>query len=760
MKNTVLAAALAIAATASAIAQSPSWDEKFRALPQPANIRGYMQRLSARPHHVGSPYNKDDAEWMLTKFKEWGWDAQIERFDVLFPTPKERVLEMTAPTRFTAKLDEPVLAIDPTTGQKSEQLPSYNAYSIDGDVTAPLVYVNYGRVEDYEQLERMGVSPRGAIVIVRYGQIFRGVKAKIAAEHGAVGCLIYSDPKDDGFAAGAVFPNGPMRPSDGVQRGSVEDLGSAAGDPLTPGIGAVPGARRIPMSEATLLTKIPVLPISYGDAQPMLAAMTGPLAPADWRGALPIAYHLGGDGGPERAALRTTAQNGPGRVTLSGSPTVHLKVAFNWDTKPLWDVIAKIPGSTFPDEWIIRGNHHDAWVNGADDPGSGMSAELEEARALGELRTQGWRPKRTIIYAAWDGEEPGLLGSTEWVEQHERELRQHAVAYINSDGNGRGFINMQGSHTLEHFMNGVARDINDPETDISVLKRKQASVIAKGPADDRREARERADLRIGALGSGSDYTPFIQHAGIASINLSFGDEDDDGIYHSIYDSVYFYTHFLDTDFTYGRALAQTAGTAVIRLADADVVPIEFTGLADTVQKYGRELKDVLSRKQDEIRERNRQIADGVFAAMRDPKKPMPMPKAEAVPPAINFAPLDNAISALGDSARRYDKALGSDRVKVVADSAALVTLNAKLRTAEIQLLDDAGLPRRSWYRHLIYAPGYYTGYGVKTIPGVREGIEDGRYEEAEREVVRAAAALTRLTTLVDSASADLEQLSR
>ena len=745
MRNTALAIALTLA-TATTIAQSSSWDEKFRALPQPANIRSYMERLAARPHHVGSPYNKDDAEWMLAKFKEWGWDAQIERFDVLFPTPKERLLEMTAPTKFTAKLDEQVLTIDPTTGQKSEQLPTYNAYSIDGDVTAPLVYVNYGRMEDYEQLERMGVSPRGAIVIVRYGQIFRGVKAKIAAEHGAVGCLIYSDPKDDGYGAGAVFPNGPMRPSDGAQRGSVEDLGAGAGDPLTPGIGAVPGARRIAIGDATLLTKIPVLPISYGDAQPLLAAMAGAIAPADWRGALPIPYRLGS--GPERTALQPA------------STKVHLKVAFNWDTKPLWDVIAKIPGSTYPDEWIIRGNHHDAWVNGANDPISGMSPELEEARALGELRKQGWQPKRTIIYAAWDGEEPGLLGSTEWVEQHESELRQHAVAYINSDGNGRGFISMQGSHTLEHFLNGVARDINDPETNISVLKRKQASLIARGPADDRKDARDRADLRIGALGSGSDYTPFIQHAGIASINLSFGDEDDDGIYHSIYDSFYFYTHFLDTDFTYGRALAQTAGTAVIRLADADVVPIEFTGLADTVQKYGRELKDVLGKKQDEIRERNRQIADGVFAAMRDPKKAIPMPKTEIVPPAINFAPLDNAITMLGDSARRYDKALASARTKVVTNPAALVKLNAKLRTAEIQLVDDAGLPRRSWYRHLIYAPGYYTGYGVKTIPGVREGIEDGRYDQAEKEVVRVASALTRLTTLVDSASADLEQLAR
>jgi N-acetylated-alpha-linked acidic dipeptidase len=374
------------------------------------------------------------------------------------------------------------------------------------------------------------------------------------------------------------------------------------------------------------------------------------------------------------------------------------------------------------------------------------------------LRKQGWQPKRTIVYASWDGEEPGLLGSTEWVETHEADLRQHAVAYINTDGNGRGFLTMQGSHSLERFLNGVARDVSDPESGVSVLKRRQAFAVARGTSDERREARERADFRIGALGSGSDYTPFIQHAGIASINLSFGDEDQDGIYHSIYDDFYFYTHYLDTDFAYGRALAQTVGTAVIRLADADVVPIEFTDLADTVQKYGRELKELLGKKQEDIRERNRQISDGVFAAMRDPRTPVPTPKTEAVPPAINFAPYDNAAAALTDAARRYDKALGAVRAKVTVNQGGLVALNAKLRQAEIQLIDNDGLFRRPWYRHLIYAPGFYTGYGVKTVPGVREGIEDGRYADAEKEVTRVASALTRLTSLIDSASSDLENL--
>jgi N-acetylated-alpha-linked acidic dipeptidase len=732
---------LLVAVTAaSPSAQSPAarlWDESFRPLPQSTNIKSYMQRLSARPHHVGSDYDRDNAEWILAKFKEWGWNAQIERFDVLFPTPKERRLELVEPMKFTARLEEPTLAIDPTSGQKSEQLPSYNAYSIDGDVTAPLVYVNYGRPEDYQQLDRLGITVRGAIVIARYGQSWRGIKPKVAAEHGAIGCLIYSDPRDDGYATGPVFPEGPMRPRDGVQRGSVMDIPVYPGDPLTPGVGATATARRLALNEVTVLTKIPVLPISSADAQPLISALTGPTAPESWRGALPLTYRIG-----------------------PGPAKVHLKVAFNWDQKPLYDVIARIPGATFPDEWIIRGNHHDAWVNGAADPVSGVSAELEEARALGELRQQGWSPKRTIVYAAWDGEEPGLIGSTEWVETHADDLKQHAVVYINSDGNGRGFFNAAGSHSLERFVNGVARDVSDPETSVSIWKRRQARNIVHGTADERKDARERPDLRISALGSGSDYTPFLQHAGVASLNLSFGDEDADGIYHSIYDDFYFFTHFLDTDFAYGRALAQTVGTAVIRLADSDVLPFEFTDLGDTVEKYGKELRDLLKQKQDDIREHNRQIRDGVVAATADPRAPKVPPKLEVVPPAINFAPLENATIALAESGRRYEKALGQGGARLAGNAAALSSLNARLRNAEPQLVDIAGLQSREWYRHLLYAPGFYTGYSVKTIPGVRENIEQGRYTDAENEVVRVSRALMRLVSLVDSAAADLEKMAR
>jgi N-acetylated-alpha-linked acidic dipeptidase len=713
---------------------STSWDAKFRELPQPSNIRAAMERMSARPHHVGSPYDKDNAEWLLARFKDFGWDAQIEVFSVLFPTPTERVLELVAPTRFTAKLEEPVVAADPTSNQKSEQLPNYNAYSIDGDVTGPLVYVNYGRPQDYEVLERYGISVKGAIVIARYGESWRGIKPKVAAEHGAIGCLIYSDPRDDGFGAGEVFPNGPMRPSDGAQRGSVMDMPVYPGDPLTPGVGATADAKRLAVKDATTLTKIPVMPISYADAQPLLASLTGPVVPADWRGGLPITYHFG-----------------------PGAGRAHLKLAFSWDQKPLYNVIARLRGSTFPDQWVIRGNHHDAWVNGAEDPVSGMAAVLEEARALGELRKQGWSPKRTIIYCAWDGEEPALLGSTEWAEAHAEELQQHAVAYLNSDGNGRGFLEAEGSHTLERFINDVARDIEDPETHLSVWKRKQARAIDQAKPEDKDKVRSRADWRIGALGSGSDYTPFLQHLGVPSLNIGYGGEDSSGIYHSIYDDFYFYTHFLDTDFVYGRALAQTGGTAIIRLADADILPFQYANLVDTLRTYDEELQALVKKKREEIIERNREIADGVFAAINDPRRPKIAPKVEPVPPAIELTPISRAIETLARRAVALDEARAAASKKS-ASTAALAAISVKIAQSEQQLLDAAGLVHREWFKHLLYAPGFYTGYGVKTLPGVREAIEQAQYQSLPGEIARVAKALEREAAWLDGITKDLRGL--
>jgi N-acetylated-alpha-linked acidic dipeptidase len=707
------------------------WEEKFRSIPAPDNIRETMRRLSARPHHVGSPYDKDNAEWLVSTLKSWGLDARIETFEVLFPTPKERVVELVEPTQFKAKLDEPVISIDPTTDQKSEQLPTYHAYAHDGEVTASLVYVNYGVPADYEQLDRMGVSVQGKVVIARYGGSWRGIKPKVAAEHGATACLVYSDPKDDGYFRDDVYPNGPARPPDGAQRGSVMDMPVYPGDPLTPGVGAVPGAKRLTLDEAQTITKIPVLPISYADATPLLKALGGQVVPEAWRGALPFTYHVG-----------------------PGPAKVHMKLLSNWDLKPLYDVLVRIPGATYPEEWIVRGNHHDAWVNGADDPVSGASAELEELRALSELLKQGWKPKRTIIYAFWDGEEPGLLGSTEWAETHAEELQRHAAVYINSDSNSRGYLGCEGSHTLENFVNEVAKDIEDPETHLTVWKRSRQNTIAHANSANRAETRARADNRIAALGSGSDYTVFLDHLGIASLNLGFGREGTGGgQYHSIYDDFYYYTHFVDPSFAYGRALAQTAGTAVLRLADTDILPLQFSNFAETVRTYLVELKKLASDQRAEIEERNREIEDGVFVATADPTLTSVLPTKEPVPPFLNFAPLENAVDLLSRGAEKYEAAVAQAGDHPAPNTYAGV--NAKLIQSERRLLDAHGLPNRPWFKHTLYAPGFYTGYGVKTIPGAREAIEQKRWAEFDTQLLRVSKALEAEADLLESAASQI-----
>jgi len=705
-------------------------ETRLKGIVDPVHMRDAMQRLSARPHHVGSPYDKDNAEWILQQFKSYGLDAHIENFDVLFPTPVERVVELIAPTTFRAKLQETAISIDPTSSQQAEQLPSYNAYSIDGDVTGPLVFVNYGVPADYDELAQRGISVKGAIVIAKYGGSWRGIKPKVAAEHGAIGCLIYSDPRDDGYASGDVFPAGPMRPAQGVQRGSVADMPTYPGDPLTPGVGATKSAQRLAVARAPTITKIPVLPISYGDAQPLLAALGGPLAPATWRGGLPITYRLGA---------------GPARV--------HLKVKSDWSLKTLYDVIGRLPGTTEADQWVIRGNHHDAWVNGAQDPISGLVAELEEARALGTMYKQGWRPKRTIIYAAWDGEEPGLLGSTEWVEAHADELKAHAVAYLNSDTNSRGYLGVEGSHSLEKFINGVAMDVEDPESGVSSWKRVQASRILNGSADVRRDAREREDLRIGALGSGSDYSSFLDHLGVAALNIGYGGEDDGGIYHSIYDDFYWFMHFSDSAFVYEKALAQVGGISVLRLANADLLPFAFTNLAETIQTYVKDLQSLRDTRGEQIAERNREIEEGLFKFTSDPRDPVTAPQRQEPAPQLNFAPLLNALDSLNHAAARYEKAYA--RAVAAGHLANAKSVNERLLQAERVLTSPEGLKNRSWYVHMLYAPGFYTGYGVKTIPGVREAIEQGQWQDADREISRAAAAVEREATLVSAVAASL-----
>jgi len=710
------------------------WEKKFQDGIVRDNVREYMRRMSARPHHVGSPYDKDNADWILSKFKEFGFDAHIETFKVLFPTPKERIVEMVAPTAYRAKLQEPPVAGDPTSSQTAEQLPTYNAYSIDGDVTAPLVYVNYGNREDYEELDRLGISVKGAIVIARYGEGWRGIKPKVAGEHGAIGCIIYSDPKDDGYFRGDDYPKGGWRPKDGVQRGSVMDT-DYPGDPLTPGVGATENAKRLSKDEAKTITKIPVLPISYGDALPLLSALEGPVAPEKWRGGLGITYHVG-----------------------PGPAKVHLKVVSNWDLKPVNDVIATIHGSDAADQWVIRGNHHDAWVNGADDPLSGMSAVLEEARMLGELHKQGWNPKRTIIYCAWDGEEPGLLGSTEWVETHGDDLQKHAVAYINSDSNGRGFFYAAGSHDLEKLINDVARQINDPEKDIPVWQRARLSRIANAKnQEDRSEIRKRAELSIGSLGDGSDYASFIDHAGISALNIGYGGENDANAYHSIYDDFYWYTHFIDTDFSYGRALAQTGGTAVMRLADAELIPYEYTEMAEQIGKYVTELEKQLKDKQEEIAERNLELKEGVFSAVADPRKTSVPPPRESVPPYMDFAPLKNAVESIKRGAERYQAAAAKAQAEgATLKPEALNSINTDLLKVQRAFLTERGLPERPWFKHQVYAPGAYTGYGAKPIAAVREYMDEKKWAEADAQIPGVAKVLEDAAAAIGKVADELE----
>ena len=690
-----------------------------------ANIDSNLRIMSSHPHHVGSPGDKAVAEYIFNKFKSWGYDVQIETFYVLFPTPKERLLEMTGPVNFKASLAEPPLKEDATSDQTREQLPTYNCFSADGDVTGELVFVNYGIPEDYERLERMGISVKGKIVIAKYGHSWRGIKPKVAQEHGAIGCIIYSDPRDDGYFEGDVYPKGAFKNEYGVQRGSVLDMPIYPGDPLTPGVGATKDAKRLDRKDAATLLKIPVLPISYHDAEPLLRALDGPVAPEEWRGALPITYHVG-----------------PGKTK------VHLKLAFNWDLKPVNDVIAKLPGAEWPDEWVIRGNHHDGWVNGAGDPLSGQSAMLEEARAVAELHKTGWSPKRTIVYCAWDGEEPGLLGSTEWVETHAPELRQKAVVYINSDGNGRGYLGAEGSHALEPFMNEVARDVIDPETHISVAERKHARELISAAEGNRlkKDLFQKKTFSLGALGSGSDYSPFLQHLGIPSFNLGYGGEDPGGEYHSIYDSYDDYRRFKDPSFQYGVALAQTAGRTTLRMADAPLLPFDFRALAKTIDEYATDLMTQLDNLRETTALKDQLIKAGDYGYAIDTALHLQPPPAHDLVPYLNFSPLQNALNLLDHAANHLADTLARMHLTGSKEQ----SVNEALYRAEQQLLSDNGLPRRPWYRHTIYAPGFYTGYGVKTLPGIREAIEQRNFAEAQQQIELDAAVITRFADYLAS----------
>ena len=681
------------------------------------NIGKTIKELTLKPHYLGSPASKEVAENLLAKFKSYGWDAELAVYNVLFPTPKVRLLEMTAPTKFKALLKEPAYKEDATSGHP-DQLPSYNAWSADGDVSAELVFVNFGLPEDYETLNKLGIDVKGKIVIARYGRSWRGIKPKVAQEHGAIGCIIYSDPMEDGYFQGDVYPKGSFKNEYGVQRGSIMDMVIYPGDPLTPFIGATENAKRLKKEDAENLLKIPVLPISYHDAQPLLQALGGPVAPPDWRGALPFTYHIG-----------------PGKTSI------RLKVEFDWKMVPAYNVIAKIKGSEFPDQWVIRGNHHDGWNPGANDPISGIAAMMEEAKSIGELVKNGYKPKRTLVYCAWDAEEPGLIGSTEWVEDHLDELKQKAVVYINSDGNGRGFLSAAGSHALESMIDGIAKDVIDPQTKVSVFDRLKArEVVSAGSDKAKKESMAKKSMSISALGSGSDYSAFLQHAGIPSLNIAFGGENPGGEYHTAYDSYDFYSRFGDPGFSYGRALSQTIGRAVLRMADANTLPFEFKNLHKTISSYVAEMISMTDQMRESTAVYNQVISGNNHQIAADPAKPEKLPIRKVEVPFIDFSALQNSLVKLESSATTLSDKIATGKIA----STSLKALNEALFTAEQNLLTTTGLPRRPWYKHTIYAPGFYTGYGVKTMPGVREAIEQRDWKEAQDQIKIAADAIIRL----------------
>jgi N-acetylated-alpha-linked acidic dipeptidase len=673
------------------IAGEQKLEEQLHAIPDTSRLRQHMDFMAGEPHNAGSPRSKAVAEYILSMFHEWGLDAQIEQFEALMPYPTVRQVEVLGPKPFKATLKEPVIPQDPNSGD-SNQLPTYNAYGATGDVTGEVVYVNFGVPEDYEWLTKQGIDVKGKIVIARYGKSWRGIKVKVAAEHGALACLIYSDPHEDGYFEGDVYPKGPMRPPEGVQRGSVVDMPLYPGDPLSPGWASEKGSKRLPMSEAKSLMKIPVLPLSYADAQPILEQLTGPVVPTDWRGALAITYHAG-----------------------PGSTRVHIKTDYDWSTRPLYDVIATIPGSEFPDQWVIAGNHHDAWVNGADDPVSGAAALLETARSLATLQKDRWKPKRTIKIALWDGEEFGLLGSTEWAEKHQDELKQKAVAYLNSDSTAKGWIHVSGSHTLEEFATEVASSIQQPDSNMNLVN--AALQHRRDEAKEHHEDHPENSFKIGALGAGSDYVAFIDYLGIASMDEGFGGAGKSGIYHSIYDSIYWYHHFSDGTYVDGKALSQFTATALMRLADASVLPFEFDHFADTVSGY-----------LDEIEKQAKN--DGH---------------------SIHFTAMRQQLAELKQNGDKFNTLLQKAIARDNLDARRLAALNDLLIRTERSLTRPEGLPNRRWYKHQIYAPGFYTGYGVKTIPGVREAVDSKDWGLAQKEAGIVDQCLAQMNQLVSEA---------
>ena len=671
-------------------------EEKFIAVPDPRLAEEHLRILTKVPHIAGSPEDKATAEYVAKKFREAGLETEIVEYKVWMNYPAEIRVDMTAPAGVEMHgphrehVDDDAFQDDPRV------VTPFNGMSPSGDVEADVVYANYGSPADFDKLKELGISVRGKIVIVRYGENFRGVKEFVAQERGAAGVLIYSDPKDDGYFRGDAYPKGPWRPATGVQRGSVGFMFQFPGDPTTPGIASTPNlpdSKRTAPADSEQLPKIPVTPISYADASPILEHLAGPASPREWQGALPFTYHLG---------------SGPAKVKM------HLKQDYQYRT--IWDVIGKVPGTVAPDEWVVAGNHRDAWVYGAVDPNSGTAAMLESVHAFGELLKTGWKPKRTIVIGSWDAEEEGLIGSTEWGEDHARDLGD-AAAYFNMDVAVAGKkFGASGSPTLKEFIREISKAVPSPQGG-TVYDAWKKSTDASGERDHPQETATfrplpnavHNDVPVGDLGSGSDYTVFLQHLGVPSTDIS--SSGDYGVYHSAFDDFAWFKKFGDPNFLYEQEMARVYGLEILRMSDADVLPFDY-------ETYGKEIVVYLDAARSKSKER--------------------------------FAGKSPDFSAAMQGARRLQEAGAKILQKQRKFPASADRLNAKLREAERALLIPEGLPNRPWYHHAIYAPGQYTGYAAVVIPGVNEAIDAGDLQRTEKQIAALAAALNRSTQVLES----------
>jgi len=662
------------------------WEEQFRAVPAPKSAREHLRRLTLEPHIAGTKEDYATAIYVRDQLKSYGLNAELKEYDVWLPYPNTpSIVELITNRTQRLSVTEAVVPGDPTSSNP-KITPLFNGYSASGDVTGPLVYANYGLPGDYEDLKKMGVDVTGKIVIVRYGNSFRGVKAKVAQDHGAIGCIIYSDPADDGYMQGDVYPKGPWRPVASGQRGSVQYLFDYPGDPLTPGKPSIAGVPRLKPEEATDLTKIPVQPIAYDVARTLISPLRGPVRPKGFQGGLPLAYHVGG----------TT------------DVKVRLKTDMDYKQRTIWDVVARIDGSQDKDRWVVLGNHRDAWVFGAVDPNSGTASMLEVGRGYGELLKKGWSPKRTIILCSWDAEEYGLIGSTEWAEENADELREKAVAYLNVDvAVSGGNFGAYSVPSLWKLIRDVTRDVKDPKTGKSIYQQWQDHAKENRPTND---TADKSEARIEALGSGSDYTPFLQHLGVPSTDMGFN--GDYGVYHSAYDSFYWMDHFGDPGFVYHAATAQLWGTLAMRLADADALPFDYTDYAT-------------------------QIRDFFTEALK-------LAKQHKLEASLNTQSFLDTVDAFTKEATRIE-ALRRKAIAENANSVRLRSINDLLIHIEREFTDERGLRGRSWYKHQIYAPGVYTGYAAQPLTDFRQAIDDRNSTNAKESLERIAEAIKRAT---------------